>query len=73
MTKSFSILVLAVALYGLACAQTTPIPTNLPAKSISTANTTVATRPATPGGIERGTVSGQTYTNKSLSFDVTFP
>jgi len=73
MTKSFLILVAAAALYGVACAQTTPIPANLPAKSISTGNATVAVRPTAAGAIERGTVSGQTYTNKSLNFDITFP
>ena len=66
-------LVLAVGLSISACAQSTPLPANLPAKSTTAGNTAVATSAPKSGGLDRGIVSGQTYANKSLSFAVTFP
>lgn len=72
MTRTLFIVVIALGLSNFAGAQTTTLPANLPAKSISSGNTAVSTT-RSPGTIDRGTIAGQTYTNRSLGFELTFP
>ena len=75
MMRDFSILILSVGMFGAACAQTAQVPANLPAKPSSPGNVAsrTVTGPSAVGAIDRGTVAGQTYVNKSFGFEVTFP
>jgi hypothetical protein len=73
MRKFAFIAFLAAAFTGCATAQqTTPSGSNLPVKTAAPANAVSSTRPAS-SPVDRGTVAGRTYTNKSFGFDITFP
>jgi len=72
MTKIVSVSILTISLFSWASGQSTK-PPNLPAKSTSTGSTTKTGSVKAPTTIDRGTVSGRTYANKTLNFEITFP
>lgn len=66
-------LVLAAGPTASACAQSAPLPANLPAKSTTASNAAAATASPNSGALDRGTVTGQSYANKSFGFEIDFP
>jgi hypothetical protein len=63
-----SIVIAMMAITMHVFAQSTSLPSKLPAKSISAASTAPTVAP-----VDHGIVSGRTYSNKTFGFAITFP